>query len=979
MRRTRSASRSASGVEQVDPSELTQDAISKSTPLSRDDLLDALTCPISGKLFVDPVTAVCGHTFSRRMLALWMNQPGRQSSCPTCRSPLYHESPHQWPVNTTIVDLCERFLNDALSEARGSEPTLDFPPFDSQLREGNANGSPGRRGSETSDSVELPVFVLDPMIPGQEITLNVFEERYKRMVRRCMQHTRRFGMVAPADQHHEGATRAVTTREPRVRKNMSKQSGGNVDDENENAPSDSLDSSDRVYASSEEEEDQLDAEASGDFSGNRQTRSGVGRRVDPVAGPFAFLDHGVECVVTAFQESIDGRVLVRCRATRHVRVLSAREDEAGYAVARVTPVAPSEIPRSAELRSAPARAAYAAGVPNKRPSDFQSSNRVDRLDRDSIAFEISKDFGEWSDAFCGVGVSSTDMTTNPSWFPYLKFLAVSVATNARAKGDEWTASRLRLRLERAVGMHRVWLAHVAGRPLEEHWDGVDSDVRSRTSSVPWVRGTRDFFRRSYGGKAENLLALNGERPRADREEELSWWLTRVANPLPPLGAALELRGAALSTSSATRRFSRIYRGVVESMRSVHRLDFKNFRGARPTSGAAVAIAWCRAVELAAKQEDEYKRGDSGVMNQARLGNRQRLAKLAKVAIEILFTSAAVFHDLPSDVDENGTAIDGNWPAMSSSPIPGHQSGGLMITGQGLGGLPTHALETPGRTTPPPPDASPHLSAAETLQNLSPDQVRNLKKRASDRFAFLLSRGGAPKATWEMYRHLSRFSDTEFEMHADAVRCALEGDDDDDQIYSLPDDFPKPGDAKRARQTVGVAPGRTKRASFFDRKQLVTDAQLSAVAKIGHVARVAVWSIFQLILATFTWVVAGIGHLVFSVVAGFLQLIGRDPRTRAEPFPPGVGSLDLSPGRHDNTGMIANNNSNNSEFSRLYQRNSGGVGKLLFAATCATILFWVLDSPTQSGNGSSHNETNVWSNSLSALMPFRAWSVVESDL
>ena len=28
----------------------------------KEALLDALTCPISGKLFVDPVTAVCGHT-----------------------------------------------------------------------------------------------------------------------------------------------------------------------------------------------------------------------------------------------------------------------------------------------------------------------------------------------------------------------------------------------------------------------------------------------------------------------------------------------------------------------------------------------------------------------------------------------------------------------------------------------------------------------------------------------------------------------------------------------------------------------------------------------------------------------------------------------------------------------------------------------------------------------------------------------------
>jgi hypothetical protein len=123
-------------VEAVDASELQPDATSGGLALDvpKEALLDALTCPISGKLFVDPVTAVCGHTFSRRMLAKWMSQPGRQSSCPTCRAPLYHESPHQWPVNTTLADLCERFLNDSLREARDSEPKLDFPPFDSQYR-----------------------------------------------------------------------------------------------------------------------------------------------------------------------------------------------------------------------------------------------------------------------------------------------------------------------------------------------------------------------------------------------------------------------------------------------------------------------------------------------------------------------------------------------------------------------------------------------------------------------------------------------------------------------------------------------------------------------------------------------------------------------------------------------------------------------------------------------------------------------------
>ena len=75
------------------------------------ELLDAMTCPVSGLVFVDPVTTTCGHTFSRQSLARWMTSTGSNQrdgagpTCPTCRAPLYHESPHQWPVNTVLVDL----------------------------------------------------------------------------------------------------------------------------------------------------------------------------------------------------------------------------------------------------------------------------------------------------------------------------------------------------------------------------------------------------------------------------------------------------------------------------------------------------------------------------------------------------------------------------------------------------------------------------------------------------------------------------------------------------------------------------------------------------------------------------------------------------------------------------------------------------------------------------------------------------------
>ena len=46
---------------------------------------------------------------------------------------------------------------------------------------------------------ELPLFVLDAMLPGQSMHLHVFEPRYLTLVRRALaQPSRHFGMVAPS-------------------------------------------------------------------------------------------------------------------------------------------------------------------------------------------------------------------------------------------------------------------------------------------------------------------------------------------------------------------------------------------------------------------------------------------------------------------------------------------------------------------------------------------------------------------------------------------------------------------------------------------------------------------------------------------------------------------------------------------------------------------------------------------------------------
>ena len=41
----------------------------------------------------------------------------------------------------------------------------------------------------------LPIFYLDPVLPKERLRLNIFEPRYRLMIRRCLEGWRHFGMV----------------------------------------------------------------------------------------------------------------------------------------------------------------------------------------------------------------------------------------------------------------------------------------------------------------------------------------------------------------------------------------------------------------------------------------------------------------------------------------------------------------------------------------------------------------------------------------------------------------------------------------------------------------------------------------------------------------------------------------------------------------------------------------------------------------
>mmetsp|Transcript_12750 Transcript_12750/g.46640 ORF Transcript_12750/g.46640 Transcript_12750/m.46640 type:complete len:467 (+) Transcript_12750:119-1519(+) len=138
------------------------------------DRLDDFDCPLCFKLFHEPITTPCGHTFCRECLQRSADHSNR---CPMCRCLLLINA------NTASVS---HVLQNVIKK--------QFPDeHEERLREAQPSGS---RDPETAS---LPLFVMDIVFPGQKIYLNIFEPRYRLMVRRCMASNRRFGMVGKSD------------------------------------------------------------------------------------------------------------------------------------------------------------------------------------------------------------------------------------------------------------------------------------------------------------------------------------------------------------------------------------------------------------------------------------------------------------------------------------------------------------------------------------------------------------------------------------------------------------------------------------------------------------------------------------------------------------------------------------------------------------------------------------------------------------
>lgn len=139
------------------------------------DLLDPndFECSLCMRLFYEPVTTPCGHTFCKSCLERCLDHTPQ---CPLCKESLkQYLACRKYMVTTVLDTLIKQYLSEEHTERAKTH-----------LEE----------TGELSDLTKsVPIFVCTMAYPTVPCPLHVFEPRYRLMIRRCMDTgTRQFGM-----------------------------------------------------------------------------------------------------------------------------------------------------------------------------------------------------------------------------------------------------------------------------------------------------------------------------------------------------------------------------------------------------------------------------------------------------------------------------------------------------------------------------------------------------------------------------------------------------------------------------------------------------------------------------------------------------------------------------------------------------------------------------------------------------------------
>ncbi|XP_056136079.1 LON peptidase N-terminal domain and ring finger 1, like [Lampris incognitus] len=152
-----------------------QAATAKACRVIPQDMLDPtdLECSLCMRLFYEPVTTPCGHTFCKNCLERCLDHTPQ---CPLCKESLReYLASRKYMVTSVLDELIKKHLSDEYAERT------------------KAHLEEAREHSDLMKNV--PIFVCTMAYPTVPCPLHVFEPRYRLMIRRCMDTgTRQFGM-----------------------------------------------------------------------------------------------------------------------------------------------------------------------------------------------------------------------------------------------------------------------------------------------------------------------------------------------------------------------------------------------------------------------------------------------------------------------------------------------------------------------------------------------------------------------------------------------------------------------------------------------------------------------------------------------------------------------------------------------------------------------------------------------------------------
>lgn len=158
---------------------------------------ELLECPLCMKLFLEPVSLPCGHSFCRVCLRRCFQV---NSACPMCRN-VYLLEPDNLGVTITLSRLIQTHFGQELEERKKE--------VDEEERDNSRKTLPLFFDTERDTSTL-------GFVPGQQVTLRMFERRYKTLVQRSHETNRLFGIqkspesrigtVAEIIEVHETAT-----------------------------------------------------------------------------------------------------------------------------------------------------------------------------------------------------------------------------------------------------------------------------------------------------------------------------------------------------------------------------------------------------------------------------------------------------------------------------------------------------------------------------------------------------------------------------------------------------------------------------------------------------------------------------------------------------------------------------------------------------------------------------------------------------